>query len=168
MTVILTELLEIGEKVARSTMIGRKQQFDRCYILIGEGRTYKRIAAPWDADDEFEKLAKIAEVRAWAHEMPAQAMLLVTEAWMSKVPVGTDLAGYRASHDPNRQETVTAIANDGRRTFYKAWEIHRDRKGRVADLELMPLPVDVTDSPGGVIVDGIIPHPFDALVEFNA
>lgn len=154
----LESLVQIGGDHAKQVLIGKpRAELLTTYLLYRNGANgdleIEAMVCPWR--DELEKIAIIETVRAHAHAIGAEALSVISEAWVSVYPLGGLAGRDPPSQRPDRVEIVFAVATDGDTVKAGRWNIRRKNPGG-------PVTALVREDVGdgkfqGRLIEGILP-----------
>lgn len=154
----LDSLVQMAGEHAKQALIGKpRAELVTTYLLFRVDATDElhvhAMACPWR--DELEKIAIIETVRAHAHAIGAEALSVISEAWVSSYPGRTLGGADPPSQRADRREIVFAVATDGRDVKAARWNIRRNKPGGPVTA-LVPEDIEGGTFQGRLI-DGILP-----------
>jgi hypothetical protein len=146
MTVDIQNLLDQGERHARSILLERREKSlaPLFHLVSPDGKHDAVVQVSWN--NEITKQLRLIEVRRIAEEINAVASLMISEAWMVKAPKApTAWHAQQAlermgppSQSPERVEVVSLAADNGTEKVIRLLQMIRDKPGgRVISLVLM-------------------------------
>ncbi|HEX4714876.1 MAG TPA: hypothetical protein VH164_08125, partial [Ktedonobacteraceae bacterium] len=131
----LSHLADLAGEHARAVLVELGHDMMPCWAMIDrKGKTHI-MGTPWQ--NQGEKDAMAALMRAEMRKLDVVAYSLVVEAWAAQAPKGWKEGEPHipSSEHPDRKEVVIAFATDGEHIEWRQWETKRNRAGEVIALE---------------------------------
>jgi hypothetical protein len=140
----LHTLLDDAERHIRRVLLEKKEpELVPMFVMATKRGGIILCPTPWRNDEE--KRLMIEALRREMRKEGAEAYCFMSEAWTAVQPKGWkpgDSEGPAASHRPDRQEIVFALAADRERTIQRQWRIVRGEAGTIVKLDLDKEPPD--------------------------
>ena len=162
MTAIIDKMMSLGADAIQERIGEKDDMMPVWHIMYQDGHSIV-IGTPWG--NQREKIAVFKAMRQSLRATNAVAYCVTIEAWLAseKLREGETLADFekrsdrvRPSQRPDRIEVLMAFASDGTEKRSRAWNIHRDIRGRIASLS------ERNDFAETTAFDGMVPSMLDA------
>lgn len=148
----LKDLVEQSVAYVHKVLIEERQKelMPIFHLVAPPGGQSAVVGTPWNS--KFEKQLAVAQVKAMARSIDAQAVVFTTECWLVKRDTPTDWHRQRIhnvipSQEPDRMEAVMIAA-----------------KNKARDTEVVTLQI-IRDKPGGRIISLIREVEFPGIYE---